>query len=94
MKTKEYVVRKTKEALKNLEVVKKINKKFLSYMHLWRKLDKMINNSQNTISAYYVLDIFLYILYILPSNTKVVQWVSLGILDKIMNNSILETKKS
>lgn len=62
-------------------------------MHLWRKLDKMINNSQNTISAYYVLDIFLYILYILPSNTKVVQWVSLGILDKIMNNSILETKK-
>lgn len=47
-------------------------------MHLWRKLDKTINNCQYALSAYYVLDIFLYILYILPSNTMVVQWGSLG----------------
>lgn len=86
--------RKKRDALKYLEQVKIINKKFLSYMYLWKKLDKMINNSQNALSAYCILVIFLYILYIIiSSNTMVVQWVSLGFLDKIINKSILETKK-
>lgn len=86
---------KKRDALKYLEQVKIINKKFLSYMYLWRKLDKMINNSQNTLSAYCILVIFLYILYIIiSSNTMVVQWVSLGFLDKIINKSILEIKKT
>lgn len=85
--------KKKRDVLKYLEQVKIINKNFLSYMYLWRKLDKMINNSQNVLSAYCILVIFLYILYIIiSSNTMVVQWVSLGFLDKIINKSILEIK--
>lgn len=64
---------KKHNALKYLEQVKIINKKFLLYMYLRRKLGKMINNSQNALSAYCILDIFLYVLYIISSNTMVVQ---------------------
>lgn len=64
---------KKHNALKYLEQVKIINKKFLLYMYLRRKLGKMINSSQNALSAYCILDIFLYVLYIISSNTMVVQ---------------------